>query len=265
MSEAWFWSSDFAGADLEEAWLARSNFEQAVLKDANLVGADLTGSILVGAQLNGANLNGCRVFGTSIWKCELQGAQQSNLVITPEDEPDITVDNLKVAQFIYLLMNNSDVREVIDTITSKVVLILGSFKRPRKAVLDAMRDALRRRGYCPVMFDFDKPTSRTTDETVTLLARMARFIIADLTDAKSVLQELRGIVPECPSVPVQTLIEETQHEPGMFDFFAEFAQVLPTYQYRDSDALIGSIDESVIRPAEARTLERRRSDVPSST
>ena len=49
--------------------------------------------------------------------------------------------------------------------------------------------------------DFDKATSRNTDETITLLARMARFVIADISDDKSVLQELRAIVPELRVVP----------------------------------------------------------------
>ena len=44
---------------------------------------------------------------------------------------------------------------------------------------------------------------------------MARFVIADISDAKSVLQELRAIVPDVPSVPVQAIILETQAEPGM--------------------------------------------------
>jgi len=48
-----------------------------------------------------------------------------NLIITDDNEPTITVDNLEVAQFIYLLLNNQKIRDVIDTITSKVVLILG--------------------------------------------------------------------------------------------------------------------------------------------
>jgi hypothetical protein len=32
--------------------------------------------------------------------------------------------------------------------------------------------------------------------TITPLARMARFVIADISDVKAVLQELRAIVPD---------------------------------------------------------------------
>ena len=73
-----------------------------------------------------------------------------------------------------------------------------------KAVLDVRRDELRKpeHGYVPVVFDFEKPGSRTTGETITLLSRMAQFVIADISGAKSVLQELRGIVPDNPTPPV---------------------------------------------------------------
>jgi hypothetical protein len=53
------------------------------------------------------------------------------------EEPIITVDNIEVAQFIYLMLHNEKIRDVIDTITSKAVLILGRFTGERKAVLDA--------------------------------------------------------------------------------------------------------------------------------
>ena len=90
---------------------------------------------------------------------------------------------------------------------------------------------LRKRDYVPILFDFDKPAGQTTDETITLLARMARFVIADISDAKSVLQELRAIVPELPSVPVQTVIIASQEEPGMFDFHRRFPSFLPVHRY----------------------------------
>jgi hypothetical protein len=106
---------------------------------------------------------------------------------------------------IYLMLSNHKVRDVIDTITSKAVLILGRFTQERKPVLEALRKELRQRKYLPILFDFEKPRSRNTDETITLLARMARFVVADISDAKSVLQELRAIVPDLPSVPVQPI------------------------------------------------------------
>ena len=146
-----------------------------------------------------------------------EDTKQQDLVITPPGEPEVTVDNLEVAQFIYLLLHNEKLRDVIDTITSKVVLILGRFSPERKMVLDALRDKLRKRNYVPVVFDFEKPRSRTTINTITLLARMARFVIADISDAKSVLQELQAIVPESPKLPVQPIIVSAQEEPGMFD------------------------------------------------
>ena len=136
-------------------------------------------------DLTGADLTGCRIYGVSAWGLKLEGTKQQNLVITRADEPEITVDNIEVAQFIYLMLHNEKIRDVIDTITSKAVLILGRFTDERKAVLDALREELRKRNYLPILFDFDKPTSQTTDETITLLARMARFIIADISDAKS--------------------------------------------------------------------------------
>jgi hypothetical protein len=86
------------------------------------------------------------------------------------------------------------------------VLILGRFSEERKIVLDAIRDELCKHNYLPILFDFSPSPNRDTVETVRTLAGMSRFIIADLTDAKSVLQELQAIVPDFPSVAVRFLI-----------------------------------------------------------
>ena len=172
-------------------------------------------------DLTDADLTGCRIYGVSAWGLKLEGAKQQNLVITNNDEPEITVDNIEVAQFIYLLLHNQKIRDVIDTIRSKAVLILGRFTPERKKVLDALREELRKRGYLPILFDFDKPASRDITETVSLLARMARFILADITDAKSIPQELSNvIVPDLPSVPVQPLLLKGSGEYGMFEHFS---------------------------------------------
>lgn len=81
---------------------------------------------------------------------------------------------------------------------------------------------------------------------------MARFVIADLTDAKSVLQELRSIVPNSPSVVVQPLLLAMDKEPGMFDFFRKFPWALEPIRNRNQKALIAGLRAKVIAPAEAR-------------
>jgi hypothetical protein len=111
----------------------------------------------LGQPLRDADLTGCRIHGVSAWGVKLEGAKQQNLVITPPIEPAITVDNIEVAQFIYLMLNNQKVRDVIDTITSKAVLILGRFTDERKKVLDALREELRKHNYLPILFDFEVP------------------------------------------------------------------------------------------------------------
>ena len=124
------------------------------------------------ADLTGADLAGCRIYGVSAWNLKLAGAKQQNLVITRADEPAITVDNIEVAQFIYLMLNKQKVRDVIDTITSKAVLILGRFTDERKAVLDTLREELRKRNYLPILFDFNAPATRDITETISLLAAL---------------------------------------------------------------------------------------------
>ena len=251
LSEANLSGASLVGADLQGATLRKCDLSMADLTDANLSEASL-----VGSSLKGANLTGCSVYGLSAWDIQLEGAIQSDMIITPADVPTITVDNLEVAQFIYLLLNNQKIRDVIDTITSKVVLILGRFTPGRKTVLNAIRAELRNLNYLPVMFDFAVPSNKTTLETVSTLAHMARFVIADITDAKCVLQELQAIVPLNPCLPIQPIILESQTEPGMLDFFKHFPWFLTLYQYEDQDRLLAAITEKVIGPAEARAREQ---------
>ncbi len=253
-------ATDFSGKDLSRAILREANLSGAHLSQANLsrvdlCGAKLNSAILVGTKLEQANLTGCSIHGVSVWNVQLEEALQSNLIITDSNEPVITVDNLKVAQFIYLLLTNKEIREVIDTITSKVVLILGRFTPERKSVLEALRDELRKRNYSPVLFDFEKPTNRDLTETISTLAHMARFVIADLTDAKSIPQELDRIIPDLPSVPIQPVLYASAQEYSMFEHFARYPWVLSIYHYHNTDMLLQSIQEHIIDPAEKKARE----------
>ncbi len=239
---------DLSGADLSGADLS----------GADLSGADLSRATLVRTNLTQANLTGCQIYGLSAWDLQLEEAKQNNLVITLEGQPTITVDNLEVAQFIYLLLNNTKIRDVINTLTTKVVLILGRFTPERKAILDALRDELRQHNYLPVLFDFEKPSSQDFTETIMTLAHLSRFILADLTDTSSLPQELHAIVPHYAK-PVQPLLEASKNEYSLFSTLNKYPWMLPVHRYKDQADLLVTIKEQVIAPAEqkAQELEKR--------
>jgi hypothetical protein len=260
LSEAILTRADLHGADLTKANLCRAALYNARLNWANLNGANLNGAnlseaSLIAADFTDADLTSCTIFGVSAWKLKLGGAKQQNLIITHESEPEIIVDNIEVAQFIYLLLHNQKIRDVIDTITSKAVLILGRFTPGRKEVLDALRNELRNRGYVPILFDFDKPASQDLIGTVSTLAHMARFIIADITDPSSIPLELATVVPTTP-IPVQPILLSGKSEFSMLkDLRWRHDWVLPTHHYDTPEQLIADLNERVIRPAENKVLD----------
>jgi hypothetical protein len=126
------------------------------------------------------------------------------------------------------------------------------FTAARKPVLDGIRDELRKLGYAPVIFDFEKPSSRDLTETISTLAHLSRFVIADITDAKSIPQELTSIVPSLPSVPIQPLLQADATEYGMFEHFRNYPWVMEVYRYEDADSMIPSFQRCVVDPLEKR-------------
>jgi Pentapeptide repeats (8 copies) len=225
--------ADLSEADLRGAKLREADLTGAYLNGAKLSGADLSGATLLRTDLRGADLTGCRIYGISAWDLKLSGATQRNLVITREQAPEITVDNIEIAQFIYLLLHNQKIRDVIDTLGKKGVLLLGRFTEGRIAILERLREELRKRGFLPIVFNFDKPDTMTFTQTVRLLAGMSRFVIADVTNPK-------------PFAMLEDLW--IQYRDWVFE---------PLY-YSSLETLVAALDEKIIKPAEVRFAELLR-------
>lgn len=84
------------------------------------------------------------------------------------------------------------------------MLILGRFTE-RTPVLDGLRTRLRELGFAPIVFDFERPTSKDLTETVQILAGLSAFIIADLTAPRSAPHEAQAVIPAySPSWPARS-------------------------------------------------------------
>lgn len=241
-------NADLSYANLSRAYLNVANLSNANLTGANLRDATLRRAILIETTVTDAVFTGCSVYGISVWNLQGEPKDESNLYIgSSELEPVITVDDLEVAQFIYVLTKHEKLRNVIDTITSKVVLILGRFNNERKPTLDAMADFFRQNDYVPVIFDFQKPDSQSFLETVATLARLARFVIADFTDAKMVDAEVITIADAGPPIlPVLLASSEESDNATLISLRKTHKTILDTYRYKDTESLLTALRENVV-------------------
>jgi hypothetical protein len=79
---------------------------------------------------------------------------------------------------------------------------------------------------------------------------MARFIIVDLTDPKSIPQELTAIIPDHPSIPIQPIILSSQLEYAMYEHWQRYPWVLSIYRYDSIEDIVCNLANKVILPAE---------------
>jgi uncharacterized protein YjbI with pentapeptide repeats len=101
--------------------LVGTNLHKSELKNASLCGANLTKAILVEADISGADLTNCCVYGAAAWNMVLTDeTKQNNLIITPQNEAEVTTDDIEVAQFVYLLIHNKKLRNAAMSSTQSV-------------------------------------------------------------------------------------------------------------------------------------------------
>lgn len=238
ISSAKFIQCNFTRADLSYCSAEETSFASSILIKTNL-----SNMSLVKTDFTNACIEEVCAYGISAWDLKLEGCKQKNIAIS-EGSSAITVPTIELAQFISLLINSSNLRRVIETITSKVVLILGRFTPERKNVLERIKKQLDENGYLAVLFDFEVPSTRDITETILTLASLSKFVIADLSEPVSVPQELTSIVPHFPSVPIQPILDDIfKREYGMFEHFKRYPWVLPikTYSQSDISKVIGEV------------------------
>jgi uncharacterized protein YjbI with pentapeptide repeats len=257
---------------LERADLQGANLSKAKLIGTCLQGANLQLSQMMGTELNGADLRECLVFGAAAWNLVVDKAtQQTGLIVTPRERPkhinprkgstgrgtlevpsgifDLRADSLEHSYVVHL-MSNPNLHGLLSSMTKLGVLLIGRFTGSSGAVLEALRIPLQRRGFIPLKFAFDPPDGRTLKETLLTLAGLSKFVIADLTDAKSVALEIGTIVKEY-RIPVVAIRREGDPPFSLFESIErEFPdRVLRTLEYKTSEDLSAVFDSAVIDEA----------------
>jgi hypothetical protein len=108
-------NANLTGVDLTGSYLARTNFYKA-----DLSGATLRETIMIETNFKNANISDCQIYGVSAWNLNLTDSIQKNLIVSRDSlflmsdgsfllpphkiDPIITIDNLEIAQFVYLLL-----------------------------------------------------------------------------------------------------------------------------------------------------------------
>ncbi|MGA8029630.1 MAG: pentapeptide repeat-containing protein [Bryobacteraceae bacterium] len=253
--------SDLSLAHCEQAivtgaWLSFCDLTNADFTDAELRGAHLNYARLVETKLSGADLTGAFVYGIAAWNLNLENAVQFDLVITPQGEPEITVDSIEIAQFVYLLVNNERIREAIDTLGRKCVLLLGRFRGPGWDVLQILKSALRARGLVPILFTFGPEDRKSRLDTVETLALLSRMVVADITDPRAVIGELARIEKHMARVPVEIIIKETEKPDAMLDGVLSAGAAM--HRFLDVSHLVDLLDTAMLPRAEEKSAEAIR-------
>jgi uncharacterized protein YjbI with pentapeptide repeats len=250
------WGANLSGANLVDAELWRANLTHTNFSHANLGRADLTSALLIETNLQHTNLAGASVYGIAAWNIQLEGAVQTDLIITPPSEPRVTVDDLEIAQFIYLLLNHQKLRQAFNAVTERGVLILGRFGGGGLEVLQSMAARLRLMQYLPIIFDFERPASRDYTETVKTLVGLSRFVIVDLS-GPSVPQELYASVPffDSPFIPI---LESGRNTYSMFRDLPKYPWVLkPPVEFASTEHLLEIMPSKIVAAAEEKHTERQ--------
>lgn len=224
--------SDFSSTDFTGSKIVLTNLVGCNLQKTKFIDCYLNGSNLSRSNLNESIIKNSTVYGVSAWDLSTEGSLQENLTITNYyNDSTLTVDDLEIANFIYLITNNNKVANAIDNISTKVVLILGRFTSERLEILKYIKSILKKKNYVPVLFDFEKPNQKDLTETIGLIGRMSKFIVADLTDAKSVPQELSELIPNNPTLTIYPIISKEDREYSMFEHWQKYPWVKDIFRY----------------------------------
>ncbi|MGQ0801356.1 MAG: pentapeptide repeat-containing protein [Pseudomarimonas sp.] len=255
--------ADFNRANLNEVTfrgtkLARARFIGSRLTRVNFLGTSLKEAVFVRNSLTNCKLDEVLVTGVAAWNNKYDEASSDQQRCIIDDHLPLRIRNIETAQLIDQVCDGK-FANAVNEMTGCAVLLLGRFDKAGRERLDVLRRGLEEQGYLPLIFEFVPPTDRTVTETVVLLAHMVKFIVADLSDPRSVGHELRSIIPTL-GVPVVPVISANQDAYSMFGDYWRYDWVLDIVRYGSTQELADILLSRIISPAlgKAEQIDARR-------
>ena len=152
-----------------------------------------------------------------------------------------------------MLVNNERIRDAIDTLGKKSVLLLGRFTGPGWTILQDLKDGLRSRGFVPILFTFLPEQRKSRLDTVETLTLLSRMVIAEITDPRAVIGGLARIERHMTRVPVALLIREPEAPDPMLD--GVLAARVTLHSYRNMSHLRELLQGAILPSAESHATE----------
>jgi uncharacterized protein YjbI with pentapeptide repeats len=207
-NDAHFEEGDFSRANFSGATFHNTKFNKTILTGANFDGAsfvncNLNRVNLVGASFRVKEITETVVYGIAAWDLQTSDdMKQSKLVIEKtyafysdliqQGKVPMMVDDIELAQFVYFLSKHAKMRDTLNILNDRGVLLLGRFKDGGLDRLYSMREWFQHKGYMAMIFDFARPDNLSLTETVVTMAGLSKFVVADLSGS-SVPAELQSI------------------------------------------------------------------------
>jgi uncharacterized protein YjbI with pentapeptide repeats len=262
-------NSVFEESHFEEGDFSRSNFNGALFRNTKfnktiLTGASFDGATFINCNLNRVNLVGASfcvkeitetvVYGISAWDMQTcESMKQSKLVIEKtyhfysdllaDGKIPMMVDDIELAQFVHYLSSHKKMRDTLNILNARGVLLLGRFKDGGLDRLYSIRELLQGKGYMPMIFDFVRADSLSLIETIVTMAGLSKFIIADLSG---------------PSVPAELATLLSQIKKPVLAFGKPYALLSDMTDYTSALRTINPDDAHLLPALEAELPEMER-------
>jgi len=232
--------ADLTGADLSEAVLGMVSLKNAILTDTNCSKAILSytclqDAVFIRTDLRGANLSNSAIYDTLIWGIQIDADTiQTDIAVTDNDANMwIQVDSLMTAQLINLMFDKMYLFDQLNVSINKTLAIIGNFVGEHYGLEEELPKIVRAFQYSSIIVDAAnfKENVHNFFKITAVVARLAEYIIIDITKMGQMIQQLDVILSATPLAKIQVIIDQQYYDPSILTAISSYKWAKSLYRY----------------------------------